>query len=117
MKRISILALPLILTSFLTVLISRLVIFFIPEITGLFGASPESFPMWRTSVVNLKLTFPILSGIVVTMLVCGLKSDTKTARVLKTAAVIVVAVGFAALTVVTAKINGSDIMPLIKAAF
>lgn len=62
MKRISILALPLILTSFFTVLVSRIVIFFIPEIAVLFGASREAFPMWRRSVVDLKLTIPILSG-------------------------------------------------------
>ena len=50
MKRISILALPLILTSFFTVLVSRIVIFFIPEIAVLFGASREAFPMWRRSL-------------------------------------------------------------------
>lgn len=116
MKRISILALPLILTSFLTVLVSRVAIFFIPEIAGLFGAPREAFPMWRRSVVNLKLTIPVLSGVVVTMLICGIKCDTRSAKALKAVLVAVFAVGFTVLTVVTAKINGAPIIPLIRAA-
>lgn len=116
MKRISILALPLILTSFFTVLVSRVVIFFIPDIAGLFGASGEAFRLWKESVVNLKLTVPILSGVVVTMLVCGIKCGTRSGKVLKTVLVAAAAVGFTVLTIVTAKINGAPIVPLIRAA-
>lgn len=116
MKRILTLAFPLILTSFLTVLVSRLAILFVPEMCGLFGAPPEAFPMWRTSEVELKLAFPILSGIIVTMLVCGLRSDSKPARVLKPVIVAAAAIGFAVLTVVTAKVNGAGLLALIRAA-
>ena len=116
MKRISILALPLILTSFFTVLVSRIVIFFIPEIAVLFGASREAFPMWRRSVADLKLTIPILSGVIVMMLICGIKCGTRSGKVLKAVLVAAVAVGFTALTVLTAKINGTPIVPLIRSA-
>ena len=116
MKRISSLALPLILTSFFTVLVSRIVIFFIPEIAVLFGASREAFPMWRRSVADLKLTIPILSGVIVMMLICGIKCGTRSGKVLKAVLVAAVAVGFTALTVLTAKINGTPIVPLIRSA-
>lgn len=116
MKRISILVCPLILTSFLTVLVSRLIIFFVPEITALFGAVPEAFDAWRSMNVNLKLSVPILSGIIVTMLICGLKHGTKSVRVKKAVIITVTAIGFTALTVLSAKIDGNAILPLIRAA-
>lgn len=116
MKRISILAFPLILTSFLTVLVSRVIIFFIPEIVALFVASPETFTAWRNMTVSLTLSVPILSGIVVTMLICGLKHGTKPATARKTVIIAVTAIFFVALTVLTAKVNGNAILPLIRTA-
>ena len=50
------------------------------------------------------------------MLICGIKCGTRSGKVLKAVLVAAVAVGFTALTVLTAKINGTPIVPLIRSA-
>lgn len=114
MKRFLTLALPLFLTAFLTVLASRIAIFFIPEIAGLFGIRKTLFDSWRSAAVTLSLAVPVLSGVIVTMLSCGLKGNTGSRRALRAVLITLVAVVFTVLTVISAKVDGNALIPLLR---